>query len=98
MGTFTRTVDGVEKTFTRTHPKWIHPTKGYREFSRPRKTNARRRPIGALTIQYSTEANRSHPSGGRWRPLTNKWKAKLRALRDGVFKPGASGGLATRAR
>jgi hypothetical protein len=82
--------DGVEVRIARTHAPWIHPTKGYRELARPRKTNRRRRPIGAVTIPHSTEANKvdQKRNGGRLRKLTAPILRKLRAIRSGVWQPG----------
>ena len=41
-----------DKPKRRSHHPWLHPTKGWRQFARPRKTNRRRKliPVGRLMV------------------------------------------------
>lgn len=51
----------------RTHHPFLHPTKGWRSFARPGKTNRRRKLIhqGALLVPESRAFHATHPGGGR---------------------------------
>lgn len=79
---------GSRITINRTHPPFIHSTKGYRAMSRPRKTNCRRRPINAMAIGLvgCAEYNKRNPGGGRWRKLSGELLRKFRAFVRGQVK------------